>query len=730
MQMIKFVMPLVALLHLSMAMTFGQNTIRVIVKDADHQEALVGASVQLKRTTLGTITDENGVATLSDIPDGQQTLVVSYLGYEPSELELTFPVEQEQIEVLLEHAHEELEEVVVTTTRSSRTIESLPTRIETIVGEELAEKGNMNASNISMLLRESTGIQVQQTSATSANMNFRIQGLDGRYTQLLQDGLPRYSGFSGGLSIMQIPPLNLKRVEIVKGSNSTLYGGGAIAGIINLITKEPSEERDLSIMVNGISTGGLDLNGFYTQRFGKVGVSLFSSYHVQEAFDPNDDNFSDIPRQRRLNFNPKLYLYLDGRTELSLGVNATIEERQGGDMEAIANGPSEVFPYLEDNETSRLTSQFEFSRQLRENVSIYIKNSLNFFDREVMVPDYQFSGSQISSFSELGYTFQNDMTEWVAGLNLWTDRFEEDRFEADITLRDYTLTTIGGFVQNIWNINRSLTLESGLRTDYQNEYGWFLLPRASLLWKANEQVSLRLGGGLGYKTPTIFLEESERNIFRNVRPIDVNNTEAETSQGINWDINYNTTLGENWTFSINQLFFYTRLENPLIPNADSLSANVISYENGQGHLDSRGSETNLKLTYKDFKLFSFYALIDARQRFNGLNRPVPLTAKHRAGFIFMWEKHGNFRIGYEAYFTGGQELSNGTSPRSFWITGLMSEKQFGRFSVYLNFENFTDTRQSRWEPMVFGTRQNPRFVEEIWGPTEGRWINAGVKIQL
>lgn len=727
--MIKFVMPLVVLLQLSMV-TFGQHSIRIMVKDADHDEVLIGASVQLNNTNIGTITDQNGVATLENIPDGKQTLIVSYLGYEKTKLDIVFPTAEELIEVLLEHDHEELEEVLVSTTRSSRTIENLPTRIETIAGEELAEKGNMNASNISMLLRESTGIQVQQTSATSANMNFRIQGLDGRYTQLLQDGLPLYSGFSGGLSIMQIPPLNLQRVEIVKGSSSTLYGGGAIAGIINLITKEPSEERDLSVMVNGISTGGLDLNGFYTQRFGKVGVSLFSSYHIQEAFDPNDDNFSDIPRQRRVNLNPKLYFYPDERTALSLGVNATIEERQGGDMQAVADGPSEAFPYLEDNETSRLTSQFEFSRQLQESASVYVKNSFNFFGREVMVPDYQFSGNQVSSFTELGYTYQNDATEWVAGLNLWTDQFEEDRFEADIALRDYNFTTVGGFVQNIWSINEALTLESGLRTDYQDEYGWFVLPRASLLWKANEQISMRLGGGLGYKTPTIFLEESERNIFRNVRPIDVNNTEAETSQGINWDINYSTALGENWTFSINQLFFYTRLENPLIPDADSLSANVIAYESAAGYLDSRGSETNVKLTYKDFKLFSFYALIDARQRFNGLNRPVPLTARHRAGFILMWEKHGNFRIGYEAYFTGGQELSDGTSPRSFWITGLMSEKQFGKFSVFLNFENFTDTRQSRWEPMVFGTRQNPRFVEEIWGPTEGRWINGGVKIQL
>ncbi len=730
MHLIKNVMSILALLHLSFVITLGQNSIQIIVKDADSEEPLPGASVQLNKTSIGTTTDVNGVAILNNIPDGKQTFTISFLGYEEEKLTLNFPIEGKEIEVLLEHHHEELEEVIVTTTRSSRTIEEIPTRIETIAGEELAEKGNMNASNISMLLRESTGIQVQQTSATSANMNFRIQGLDGRYTQLLQNGFPLYSGFSSGLSIMQIPPLDLRQVEIIKGSSSTLYGGGAIAGIINLITKEPTEERDLSLMLNLISTKGADLNGFYTEKFDKVGVSLFGSYHLQEPYDPNDDQFSDIPQQRRFNFNPKIYFYFNDRTELSIGLNTTFEERSGGDMDAILSGPTEEHPYLEDNNSSRVTSQIRFDRELTENSQFFVKNSVSYFDREIMVPDYRFGGAQLSSFSEIGYARQDEKMEWIGGLNLWTESFSEDQFQSNQPLRDYDFSTIGAFVQNIWNINNAVTLESGLRADHQNEYGWFVLPRVSLYWRLNEAVSTRFGGGLGYKSPTVFLEESERNIFRNVHPIDVNNTVAETSQGVNWDLNYRTSLGEDWTFSINQLFFYTRLNNPLIPNRDSLVNNILLYENGDGHLDSRGSETNVKLTFRDFKLFSYYALVDARQHFNGTDRPIPLTARHRAGFILMWEEHGNFRVGYEAYFTGGQELSDGTSPRSFWVMGLMSEKQFGRFSVYLNFENFTDSRQSRWEPMVFGARQNPRFVSDIWAPTEGRWINGGIKIRL
>src|SRR5690606_34386217 len=133
-----------------------------------------------------------------------------------------------------------------------------PTRVEVIAGEELEEKANMNSSNITMLLKETPGIQVQQMDATSASMSFRIQGLDGRYTQLLQDGMPIYGGFTGSLSLVQIPPLNLKQVEIVKGSASTLYGGGAIAGLVNLVTKTYKDEGT-NLMVNALSTGGADV---------------------------------------------------------------------------------------------------------------------------------------------------------------------------------------------------------------------------------------------------------------------------------------------------------------------------------------------------------------------------------------------------------------------------------------------------------------------------------------
>src|SRR5579859_1233860 len=177
-----------------------------------------------------------------------------------------------------------MNEVIITSTRSNRTFQNIPTRVEFINGEELDEKGNMKPGDIRMMLNESTGIQTQQVSATSANSSIRIQGLDGRYTQLLKDGFPLYAGFSGGLGLLQTPPLDLKQVEIIKGASSTLYGGGAIAGMINLVSKLPAPERELRFLFNGTSAGGLDINGYYGQQYGKAGITLYASQNSSRAY--------------------------------------------------------------------------------------------------------------------------------------------------------------------------------------------------------------------------------------------------------------------------------------------------------------------------------------------------------------------------------------------------------------------------------------------------------------
>lgn len=707
--------------------TFAQNTLRAIIKDAGSKETLVGATAFVEGTQNGGTSGANGQIVISRIPDGKHAVVFSYLGYGQQKKTFTFPLaDGSLIEIFLESEASGLEEVVISSTRGTRTFENIPTRIEFIGAEELEEKGNMKPGDIRMLLNESTGIQTQQTSPISANASIRIQGLDGRYTQILKDGFPLYSNAASGLGLLQIPPLDLKQVEIIKGATSTLYGGGAIAGLVNLVSKTPSDEREWNVHINGTSALGLDVNGFYSQRFEKTGLTLFVSRNSNAAYDPANINLSAIPEFERYNVNPRFFVYFNDRTTMELSANTAFENRLGGDMRYIKGKDSDGGQlYFEDNQTQRLSAQLAVEHKLRDRSKLVLRGSYNYFNRIIAIPDYTFAGRQNSGFSEFHYLYAGETVEWVAGANLYTDDFSEKK-RTGFALRNYSQTTGGIFVQNTAQIARWFGVESGLRSDYVKDYGWVLLPRWALLFKINTKWTSRIGGGLGYKTPAIFTEESERIHYRNVFPVSSDFNKPERSYGSNADLNYKTPVGDAF-LSVNQMFFYTCIRHPLmlIP----LTGGNYQLQNIDGQVDTKGAETNIKIRYSDFTLFVGYTFTDANVKENGVRSPNPLTSKHRLNNILMYEVEDRWKIGLEAYYYSPQQLNDGTISRDYWICGAMVEKIWEHFSIYANFENFTDTRQTKFGSIYTGTVTNPLF-KDIYAPLDGFVVNAGIKIKI
>ena len=586
----------------------------------------------------------------------------------------------------------------------------------------------MKPGDIRMLLNETTGIQTQQTSATSYNSSIRIQGLDGKYTQLLKDGLPLYSGFSGGLSLMQIVPLDLKQVEVIKGASSTVYGGGAIAGLVNLVSKTPEEEREINFMVNGTSAFGLDLSGFYSEKFDKVGTTVFASYNIGSPYDPADIGLTAIPKFDRYTVNPRIFLYFDDVTTLDVGFNYIVEDRIGGDIDYIKDDENAQTAYFERNKTNRFSTQLGFDRQIGETGNLEIKNSISYFDRGIEMQDYRFAGIQLSSFSEINYSIARKGVEWIGGLNLWTENFEQDQIGTNPVV-DYNYTTVGAFIQNTWEATEKFSLETGLRGDYQNEYGFFVLPRISGLMKFSDKWTARLGGGLGYKTPSVFTEDAERVQFRDVMPIDVANTEAERSIGANFDVDFKTPLSEQLFLTVNTLFFYTKVQDPLLLVPVFGRYNFLQPD---GYVDTKGIEMNAKLSLGNFKLFVGYTLADVNQHYDGREdrvTPLPLVSQHRLNNVLMYEVEEKIKIGLEAYYFSPQKLNDGSTGQSYWINGLMIEKIWENFSVFLNFENFFDTRQTRFDTIYTGSIENPDF-RDIYAPVDGFVINGGFKLKL
>ncbi|WP_163398105.1 TonB-dependent receptor [Flavobacterium fluviatile] len=710
---------------------YSQNTLKIIVKDNETRQNLTGVSVQVHNTTISGTTDNNGFLELNAIENGIQKINFKFLGYEEFILDVIFPRQEDEVlEVnLIAREEEELDEVIVQSTRTSRTIRNTPTRIESIDAEELDEKANMKPANVSMVLHESTGLQVQQTSATSGNASIRVQGLDGRYTQLLKDGYANFGNFASGLSILEIPPLDLQQVEVVKGPSSTLYGGGAIAGVINFISKTPKEKGEYNFIFNQSNIGQTNIGAYASQRKGKFGYSILGLVNFQKAFDVDHDDFSETPKSHNFTINPRLFYYPSESLSLMLGNSFTKTNMEGGDMHVIDGKADAYHVYFEKNKTIRNTTVFELDKKFENQNSFKLKQSLSFFDRIINVPDYEFSGINLNSFTDASYVINKEKHTIISGANLVYDNFEQ----RNSGILDAKSFTAGMYVQHTWDVSENVKLENGLRLDnvsYSNinfsKNRTFFLPKISALFKINSQWSSRVGGGFGYKIPTVFTEQTESVQYQNVMPLQ--NVEAEKSIGGTADVNYKASIFSDLKISVNQMFFITKISKPLVLENDT---DYAFFVNASDPVVSRGFETNVKFIYKeDFKLFARYTFTDAQAKYLTGNQFLPLLPKNKVNLALIYEKENNFKIGLEGYFTDEQFLYDGTKTPAFWELGFMVEKTLWKnFAFFINFENFTDTRQSNYKRVVNDPHNNPTF-DDIWTHTEGFTINGGLKIKL
>ena len=718
--------------------TNAQNTFTTKVLDSQNNEVLIGASIILKGTTNGVSTDVNGLTTLKDIPNGKQVISISFIGYEDKNLIFNFPIENKKVyTVLLSASDMKIDEIIIEATRGNRTVANLPTRTE-VLTEEIDEAASMEASKISHLITHSTGIQVQTTAAGSNGAVVRIQGLNGRYTQMLKDGFPLYGGFSGSLDILQIPPLDLRQVEYVKGSASTLYGGGAISGLINLLSKKADKDETL-LHINISHIGARDLNAFTSKRFGKWGFTNLASMHIHNPYDADENGFSDIAQVSKFNFNPKLFYNPNKKTDLYFGATISKENRKGGSMGEIRNENNLSSFFLDEQESSRFTTQFSANYKLDETKTITLKNSFSSFDRHINLNENilgtstTFGGNQLNSFTELNLNINKEKQNINIGLNGISEKFKEDNYTPQ-PLRNQEYQTLGLYINYLWDITDKFALESGLRTDKvaastlntEKSGQSFILPKISALYKLNREFSIRLGGGIGYRMPNLFSEEAEPYGYKNVQTINFGKLAAEESYGSNIDFKYQSTFGlDNILLSLNQMFFYNVIDNPITLNENNI--NNLFYEQKNDSLFSKGFESQIKLTVGKFTWFFGYTYTDAYLENKEEKNPLTLTPKHSIKGDLLFVVDGKWRIGWDYDYKSGQFLNHGNITKSLFTTGIIVEHTINNFVIFLNAENFTDVRQSNTGNIL--KNGSPQFTE-VWAPLDGYFFNMGLKIKL
>jgi len=616
-----------------------------------------------------------------------------------------------------------LEEVIITSSRTNSRMENTPTRVEVLGLEEMNEENNIKPGNIMSLLGDIAGIQMQQVSASSGNTLARIQGLNGRYTQLLKDGMPLFGGLSGNFGIMQIPPMDLKQIEIIKGSASTLYGGDAIGGIINLISKNPDFKRDLSFTVNQTSLAETNFNGYYAKRNKNFGFTLFTGQTFQNHLDIDGDGFTDVAQVNTTVIHPKFIFYVSPKSNITINYSGTFDTRKGGDTNYFNQYNSSLYHVSSNMKRHNFDGKWHYT--ISENSNFILKGSGSFLNQKFDTKDYLFDANQTIFFSEASYFHKSKKMNWVTGVNYNGDIFKDQSPYLLSLVTNYSNTTLGAFIQNTFKPSEKWIIESGIRYDITSHFGNFPLPRLSVLYKINNNISTRVNGGFGYKSPTVLsYVDLETDLSKTAL---INKLNAELSRGFNADINYKKRFSNGLDVTLNQSFFYTIITNPIYNSATSIS--VISLNNASQALVSKGFQSYCRFQMDDFEWYLGYVFTDIKKEYDQQNSQLQVTPKHNFSTTLFYESSEKWRFGIESSLIASQVDENYQPVKNYVLAAAMTQYKIKQFTIVLNVENLFDFKQSDYGKIYSGSIENPTF-HKLWAPIDGRVFNLSLKYML
>jgi outer membrane receptor for ferrienterochelin and colicins len=692
-----------------------QTTVAVRVEVRSEDQPLAGAVV-----TLGSVsaqTGGDGVATLT-VPPGPTRLTVRHGGFLPLEQDVTATTDAPIVVDLVEAPEVEEEVIVVASTRTGRRLEDQPTRVEVLDREAIEEKMLMTPGDIVMMLNEMGGLRVQSTSPSIGAASVRVQGMQGRYTRFLSDGLPLYGQQVGGLGLLQIPPMDLGQVEVIKGAASAFYGAGAMGGVVNLLSRRPGPEPAYDVLLNQTTLGGTDLVGFLSAPItGRWRWSLLGGGHRQSRADRDDDGWADVAGYTRGVVRPRLFFDGgDGRVGFAT-VGLTAEERTGGTMSGArlaATGAA----YAEALDTTRVDAGGSWQMLLRERFVFTARGAAAWQRHDHRFGAVRERDTHHTGFGEAALRGSAGRHTWVAGLALERDRF----MPRDVPRFAYTYLVPGVFAQDDIEVASWLALSAGARVDHHDEYGTFVSPRLAALVRRHGWTS-RVSVGRGFFASTPLTEETEAaGLSRLAVPAPLS---AERATTVSVDVT--RALGPA---TVTATMFGSRIADPVGVDRD-----------GRFELATRdAATTNLGLELLGTArrgpavVTGSYTYVRAREGDRGQRREVPLTPGHTAGVVGMWEVEDTGRIGLELYYTGRQRLEENpyrARSRPYVVVGLLAEKRVGRVRLFVNAENVTDVRQTRWDSLL---RPSPgadgRWTVDAWAPLDGRVVNGGVRLDF
>jgi len=642
------------------------------------------ANVYLKKTKIGTSSDENGLYELNNIPKDSYTVIISSIGYKTKSINVTITNDKKITRNITLLEDDSLSEIVISGTLRPVSKTNSPVPVE--VYSETFFRKNPTPS-IFESLQNVNGVRPQLNCSVCNTGDIHINGLEGPYTFVLIDGMPIVSGLSTVYGLTGIPQALIERVEIVKGPASTLYGSEAVGGIINVITKKPTNAPLLSTdtFVSSWGEVNLDVGLRYNASEKVQGLLGVNYFNYQNRIDNNNDNFTDMTLQNRISIFNKLNITRKSNKVFTIAGRYVYEDRWGGEMnwrrefrggnqiygESIYTNRWETFGTYELPTTANLN--FQFSANGHYQNSFYGETS---YDAKQLIGFGQLVyNKQVGGKHDLllgaayRYTFYDDTT--FATLN-----------ENGIENRPSIIHLPGVFVQNEISLTDRKKILLGVRWDKNSVHGNIFSPRVNYKWNSRDITTIiRLSAGNGFRVANIFTEDHAA--LTGARTVEF---DGELNPETSWNVNVNYVKKintENSFITLDASAFYTYFNNRILPDYET-DPNKIIYANLEGFSVSQGISLNADFLFTNGLAINAGAtLMEVSVTENEVKRTQLLTESFSGVWSISYKFNSDFTLDYTGNLygpmrlplLGENDLRNGYSPW-FSIQNIQLSKKF------------------------------------------------------
>lgn len=756
----------------------------VVCKDCD--EHLSFASVQVKGTTIGTVTDETGHFQLTNLPVGTHTIVADYVGQKPQEVTITIGRnETKEIKFELESDVLGMEEVVVSADRAEQKRTEAPVMVNTL-------SPRLFNSSQSVTLGEglnfSPGLRLENNCQNCGFSQVRMNGMEGPYSQILINSRPVLSGLAGVYGLELIPSSMIEKVEVVRGGGSALYGSNAIAGTINIILKEPENNSYEAGVKYAIAGLGMDDAGGATPEYSthfntslvsddhKSGVSLYGFNRKREMFDANNDSFSELAPLDNLTVGARAFHKFGFRDKLAVDFFAINEQREGGNKQDLPLHQRDIAEAVTHNlRVAGLT----YERYFREYDMLTLYTSGQFLNRDSYYGakqslsdygnskdnTYNLGGQYKAVFTNSSFIygientggFLNDKKLGYPDLDNAQIDFSDSTISwnnmGNTTIADQSSITTGTFVQYEIKLNQ-LKIAGGARYDHyrirdlaeeaeeESKSGNVFSPRISIMYTIFKELQARVSYSQGYRAPQIFDEDLHIETSGSRQVIHENDPDLkqETSHSLMASMDFNGLVGNVFTGFLVE-GFYTRLDNAFaneFGEPDEYGRVIYTRVNAEAGAVVQGVNMELKLkTMKNLEFTSGFTL--QTSKFEDPQRDFEeerffRTPNQYGYFALDWDVSKDFRLSTTGNYTGsmlvpyfGTENPNGELRKSkkFFDMGLKISYKVKLNGASVEFSGGMKNIFNAYQSdFDTGIDRDPAY---IYGPMSPRTLYLGIR---